>query len=97
MPPRTPKSRGLKGVQLFISDACMGLIESISEYYPESLWQRCAVHFYRSIFSVVPKAKVAEVAMMLKAIHACEDRDAVLQKAAAVAEKARAHASWQSC
>ncbi len=81
------KSRGLKGVQLFISDACMGLIESISEYYPESLWQRCAVHFYRGIFSVVPKAKVAEVAMMLKAIHACEDRDAALQKAAAVAEK----------
>ncbi len=81
------KSRGLKGVKLFISDACMGLIESISEYYPDSLWQRCAVHFYRNVFSVIPRGKVSEVAMMLKAIHACEDREAAMQKAAAVAEK----------
>jgi putative transposase len=81
------KSRGLKGVQLFISDACMGLIESLSEYYPETLWQRCAVHYYRNVFSVVPKAKVAEVALMLKAIHACEDKESAMQKVAAVREK----------
>jgi putative transposase len=81
------KSRGLTGIKLFISDACMGLIESIGEYYPGALWQRCAVHFYRNIFSVVPKGKIAEVATMLKAIHASEDRDSALQKAAAVSEK----------
>jgi transposase-like protein len=81
------KSRGLKGVKLFISDACMGLIESIGEYYPEALWQRCTVHFYRNVFSVVPKGKVAEVATMLKAIHASEDRESALQKAEAVREK----------
>ncbi len=81
------KSRGLAGIKLFISDACMGLIESIAEYYPTALWQRCAVHFYRNVFSVVPKGKVAEVATMLKAIHASEDRESALQKAAAVSEK----------
>ncbi len=81
------KSRGLGGVKLFISDACMGLIESIAEYYPEALWQRCTVHFYRNVFSVVPKGKVAEVATMLKAIHASEDRKSALEKAAAVSEK----------
>lgn len=81
------KTRGLKGVKLVISDACMGLIESIAEYYPETLWQRCVVHFYRNIFSVVPKGKVAEVANMLKAIHACEDKDSALQKAAAISDK----------
>jgi muconolactone delta-isomerase len=32
------------------------------------------VHFYRNVFSQVPKGKVAEVARMLKAIHAQEDR-----------------------
>jgi len=37
--------RGLKGVQLFISDACRGLIESAAEYLPEARWQRCMVHF----------------------------------------------------
>lgn len=81
------KFRGLAGVKLFISDACMGLIESIAEYYPEALWQRCTVHFYRNVFSVVPKGKVAEVATMLKAIHASEDRESALEKAVAVSEK----------
>ncbi len=35
--------RGLSGVQLIISDACRGLIESIEEYLPEARWQRCMV------------------------------------------------------
>jgi transposase-like protein len=81
------KSRGLKGVHLFISDACMGLIESLADYYPEAQWQRCAVHFYRTVFSVVPRAKVAEVALMLKAIHACEDKESATIKAVAVSDK----------
>lgn len=81
------KQRGLKGVKLIISDACMGLIDSVSDYYPESRWQRCTVHFYRNVFSVVPKAKVRDVADMLKAIHAQEDLEAAMQKAELVIEK----------
>jgi transposase-like protein len=38
------KGRGLKGVLLFISDKCLGLVESLAEFYPSALWQRCAVH-----------------------------------------------------
>lgn len=68
------KQRGLKGVRLFISDACIGLIESLADYYPDSRWQRCAVHFYRNVFSVVPRGTVAGVALMLKENHACEDK-----------------------
>jgi len=81
------KQRGLDGVQLFISDKCMGLVESLAEYYPEVPWQRCAVHFYRNVFSNVPSTKVKEVAAMLKAIHAQEDCDASVQKAELVIEK----------
>src|SRR5918996_2187653 len=33
--------RGLKGVQLIISDACRGLMESAAEYLPDAQWQRC--------------------------------------------------------
>lgn len=84
------KERGLKGVKLFISDACTGLVDSIAEHYPEVAWQRCAVHFYRNVFSLVPKSKVREVARMLKAIHACEDRHAAVAKAQAVVAKLRA-------
>jgi len=84
------KERGLDGVRLFISDKCMGLVESLAEYYPEALWQRCTVHFYRDIFSNVPSTKVREVAAMLKAIHAQEDREAALEKATVVIEKLKA-------
>jgi putative transposase len=81
------KSRGLTGVQLFVSDKCLGLVESLTDFYPEARWQRCVVHFYRNVFTVVPKSRVKEVAAMLKAIHAQEDRSAAEEKAAAVVKK----------
>jgi len=74
-------------VKLFISDKCLGLVESLAETYPQDRWQRCLVHFYRNIFTYVPKGKVKDVAYMLKAIHAQEDRAAAQVKAGSVAEK----------
>lgn len=74
------KARGLTGVQLIISDACLGLVEAASEAFPEADWQRCVVHFYRNVFTRVPNGKIAEVAAMLKAIHAQENRAAAEQK-----------------
>jgi putative transposase len=84
------KDRGLCGVQLFVSDKCLGLIESVADFYPEAKWQRCVVHFYRNVFTVVPKAKVKDVAAMLKAIHAQEDREAAEEKIRAVIKKLEA-------
>jgi len=84
------KDRGLSGVRLIISDACMGLVESAAEFYPEAQWQRCTVHFYRNIFTVVPSKHMRAAADMLKAIHACEDREAAQDKAEAVIEKLKA-------
>jgi putative transposase len=81
------KERGLKGVRLLISDKCLGLLEAWGEFYPEATWQRCMVHWYRNVMSVVPKGKVKEVMAMLKAIHAQEDRQAARDKARLVADK----------
>jgi len=81
--------RGLKGVQLIISDACRGLVESIAEYLPNAKWQRCMVHFYRNIFSHVPATKVRDVSHMLKAIHAQESRSTADEKAKAVIAELR--------
>jgi putative transposase len=81
------KGRGLKGVKLIISDKSLGLVESIAEFYPEAKWQRCIVHYYRNIFTMVPRGKVKEVAGMVKAIHAQEDSKEALKKARAVVEK----------
>jgi putative transposase len=46
---RELKERGLKGVKLFVSDKCLGLVENLAEFYPEAPWQRCVVHFYRNM------------------------------------------------
>ena len=81
--------RGLKGVQLIISEACRGLTESTAEYLPEARWQRCMVHFYRNVFSHVPATRVREVSHMLKAIHAQETREAADRKASSVIDVLR--------
>ena len=83
------KQRGLKGVRLVISDACLGLVESVAEYYPEADWQRCVVHFYRNVFSHVPSDKVKHVALMLKAIHAQESLAAAQEKAGRIVDELR--------
>ncbi|MEN6366762.1 MAG: transposase, partial [Thermoguttaceae bacterium] len=79
--------RGLKGVRLVVSDKCLGLVEALGEFFPEAGWQRCVVHWYRNVFTAVPKGKVKAVAAMLKAIHAQEDRQAARRKADDVVEK----------
>lgn len=81
------KERGLSGVQLVIGDKCLGLLEAVNETFPEAKFQRCNVHFYRNVFSVTPRSKTKEVAAMLKAIHAQEDKAAAKEKAAAVVAK----------
>jgi putative transposase len=86
---RQLKERGLTGVELFISDKCLGLVEQLAEFYPAAKWQRCVVHFYRNVWTAVPSGKVQEVAAMLKAIHAQEDRAAAEQKAELVVTKLR--------
>jgi putative transposase len=83
------KERGLKGVRLIISDACIGLAESAAEIFPDAGWQRCVVHFYRNVFSHVPRPKMREVAAMLKAVHASEDVAAAREKALQVIGKLR--------
>jgi transposase-like protein len=81
------KDRGLKGVRLVVSDKCLGLAEALADFFPEALWQRCAVHFYRNVMTATPHNKAKEVMSAVKAIHASEDRPAAREKAAAVALK----------
>ena len=52
------------------------MLETIPEVFPDARYQRCTVHFYRNIFSVTPRNKIKTVALMLKAIHAQESKEA---------------------
>lgn len=83
------KGRGLRGVQLIIGDKSLGMLESIPEAFPEARYQRCTVHFYRNVFTVIPRTRMDEVAKMLKAIHAQEDKAAAREKAETVVKKLR--------
>ena len=83
------KERGLKGVRLFVGDKNLGMLETINEVFPDSRYQRCIVHFYRNVFSVIPRGKVRAVSMMLKAIHSQESKEAARAKAKQVASQLR--------
>jgi len=78
------KERGLCGVKLAVSDACLGLVAALEEVFPDARWQRCSVHFYRNVLSKVPDSHKRHFATALKAIHAQESREAALQKVEAL-------------
>jgi transposase-like protein len=84
------KERGLDGVRLIVGDKCLGMLEAAAEVFPQAKYQRCTVHFYRNVFSAIPRSKMKLVARMLKAIHAQESKTAAREKAVQVAETLRA-------
>jgi transposase-like protein len=81
------RERGLERIGLLVSDKSLGLLAALGEFYPKAKWQRCVVHFYRNVLHAVPRGKAKDVALMLKAIHAQEDRAAARQKATEVVLK----------
>ena len=45
------KSRGLRGVRMFVGDKAAGMVGSIAEVFPDARYQRCTVHFYRNVLA----------------------------------------------
>ena len=90
------KERGLTGVRLIIGDKNLGMLETIPEVFPDARYQRCTVHFYRNIFSVTPRNKMKAVALMLKAIHAQESKEAARCKSAPDIGKTPVYEACQS-
>jgi transposase-like protein len=68
--------RGLRGVQLVISDAHAGLKQAIREVFVGASWQRCRVHFMRNVLSLVAKSAQAMVAATVRTIFEQADRPA---------------------
>ena len=51
----TLRQRGLRGVELVVSDDHAGLRKAIAEVLPEAVWQRCYVHFLRNALDHLPR------------------------------------------
>lgn len=49
------KERGLRGVELVVSDDHEGLKRAIAQILPEAVWQRCYVHFLRNALDHLPR------------------------------------------
>lgn len=62
--------RGLKGVQLVVSDAHVGLQKAVRQVLQGSTWQRCRVHTLRNILSHVPRGQQAVIAATVRTVFA---------------------------
>jgi len=69
-------ARGVRGVQLVISDAHPGLKQAVREVFVGASWQRCRVHFLRNVLALVPKTAQAMVAATVRTIFEQPDRQA---------------------
>lgn len=87
---RSLKSRGLKGVELVVSDEHEGLKAAIARHFQGgATHQRCQVHYARNLLGMVGHAKRKELASDLRAIFAAPERGSALGIASAVAERWR--------
>jgi len=62
------KDRGLNGVDIIVSDSHKGIVEAVRELFPDTVWQRCQVHFTRNILGKVPKKYMTAVGDGLKSM-----------------------------
>lgn len=67
------KQRGLKGVELVVSDQHAGLVKAIKTHYQGVSWQRCQTHFMRNILAVTPHALKEELYPRLRAMFDAPD------------------------
>lgn len=51
------KQRGLRGVDLVITDDHEGLKQAVAEILPQAVWQRCYVHFLRNAGDHLPRKR----------------------------------------
>lgn len=79
--------RGLKGVELVVSDAHKGLVNAVRKHFQGSSWQRCRVHFKRELLNKVGWKDRPALAADLKAIYTSLEVDQCLAVAGEIAGK----------
>ena len=69
------KARGLKGIDLVVSDQHSGLVKALKKQFQGAVWQRCQTHFMRNILGHAPRHLRKEIASELKLIFQAENID----------------------
>ena len=65
--------RGLKDVEMVISDAHQGQVNAIQKCFTDSVWQRCQIHFIRNVMDRLPKKNTEDVRKELKDLFRIHD------------------------
>jgi len=86
---RSLKARGLKGVELVVSDDHQGLKAAIFRHFQGASWQRCQVHYARNLLGMVGTNKRKEIARDLRGVFAATSVERALELVSSVAEKWR--------
>ncbi|MFN9920984.1 MAG: IS256 family transposase [Acidobacteriota bacterium] len=81
------KKRGLRGVELAVSDDHAGLRKAIAEVLPEAAWQRCYVHFLRNALDHLPRKADDDCLMELRWLYDRRDLDEARRDLAAWLKK----------
>ena len=81
------KERGVKQVDLTISDDHRGLIKAQQEVFPNTPHQRCICHFMRNVLSYVPYKEKAKLADYLKQIFNSPNKEMAATVAQLIAQK----------
>jgi putative transposase len=61
------KTRGLRGVDLVVSDHHAGLVRAIRQHFQGVTWQRCQTHTLRNVLDATPRAWREEVHARVRA------------------------------
>ena len=69
------QQRGLRGLQLLVSDDHAGLAAARRAVFPSVPWQRCRFHLQQNAQAYVPRLELrAQVASDIRSVFACADR-----------------------
>ena len=69
------KERGIKDVDLVVSDAHTGLVNALRKQFQGAQWQRCQTHFMRNILGSAPRHRRKEIAGKLKLVFTAADKE----------------------
>lgn len=83
------KARGVKTIDLWVSDGNQAMLNAITKKFPGSARQRCIVHKMDNVLSYVPTKQQEALKPELKALFYQKDRQAADQAVVAFVEKYR--------
>jgi len=85
------KNRGLRGLDILVSDHHSGLVKAVKKQFQGITWQRCQTHFLRNVLGAAPKHHRSEihqkVRMILDAADLATARYLLQQFTASYADK----------